>query len=927
MKKRKYLAIAALLCCSLLAACGGGDSSSGDSSTSSGDPVSSESGSQDSGHEEISSSPVTAFYVNVDYNPNNVSVGIMGEQDEYGRYEAGTRITISATLINTDYTLMDISSEDVTFTSKEVDDARGTVTFVMPSNNVTIDVTAESADKTRIEEINNYSSSYVSGFSISEGDEYNVGSRVSYSFNSSYYTTESGAKGSVSSYYVTVNGKTYNPYSADWENASSTTYYGSFEMPEENAVIEIVFASTTLADSGFTASFENDEYVRCLSIADVTQTYSVNSSIYVVIRKEAGVNITGLSCSTDGGTTFTEIGSLSGTYTMYGNTNSDIVYISLYASAYFSAGQNVIFKANYLSNISYYNLEFVNADDIVVSSGSYSSHPMAGDSISIRYSGAEGKYVSGSATVVTDDGTEVSTTANTTSFLSFTMPSKNVTVTFNVNDQLPVDAKQSDTLSTQIIVKTSLYTTESVNFVTPGQSYYVCALAADGYILDGFDINGTRYSDVSTNTSTTYGGPYSYVRYSVPSDATEMKISTVVSTGYVASTDISSECASVTFGTGFTSTFSAGDSVSFTVAPTAYYSIDDGSVKLADENGNNVSISNLQTSSDGVVTGTFTMPAANVTLSASFTKKSTRSISVSLEGNASSYVQSLSVQGTTSGASLTNTSSSAEFIVGETVSIYVYYSDFSYDYTVCALSGSSKTELVASSVTSTYTYLEYAITDSLDSFAISVSKKQYLNVSYDIESGLTMTYAYSESQVSLESAVTKVSNFDNRIYSGYYCYFQVSGIPSRYSAVVSVKDSNGREIEVSTAYLYDEDYENRTEWYRFIPTSDFTISVSTRAQLTIGVELESGISSGIFDIINDSNGDYLKTGTNYVDYGSSLRIAYYSESPLLYYYVDYEDASYTDISGSLPNDNGSRFTTFTVYSDATIRLTSSPYEG
>ncbi len=444
-----------------------------------------------------------------------------------------------------------------------------------------------------IAEINNYAPSYVSGLTIAEGDAYAAGEEVTYTFASNQYVSESTAGSSKYWYYITVNGETYNPSTVTTTaDAYYTEYSGTFVMPAQDVSIDIVYASNTVSDTDcISASFQNDAYVSCLSLSDAS--YSVNGTLYLILEKAAGVSVSSVSYSTDNGTTWLTGEAIAGTYTNGGNSSPDIVYTTFSASSYFTAGNSVVFKADYTTDNATYGLHITNPDAVTVTTGSYYSESMiAGESVYLVYKGADGYYISGLAEVKDASGNEVSTSTNTaatsatgSSYLGFTMPAYDVYITFSVGSQIAVEAAQSDALSTQIAVRTSYTSSDNdVSYVTPGAYYYICAYPKDGYILSGFNINGTQYTTLTTISSYNI----TYYRYQVPTDASSLEISAIASQGYVVSHDIDSKYASVKFGssTASTATYASGDSVTATITPTAYYSINTVTVK--DEDGSEI---------------------------------------------------------------------------------------------------------------------------------------------------------------------------------------------------------------------------------------------------------------------------------------------------------------------------------------------------
>ena len=829
--------------------------------------------------------------------------------------DTGTYIFIENLNAKADYT---VTFEDDTTATGTIDEYGGVSEAIEITGNAAITMSQYVPETAEIAEVNNWSSQYISDVSLEVGESYEVGAEVDYSFVSSYYTPADSALTYAANYYITVNGTTVSPTAANYDSATGhTTYRGTFTMPEADATVDILLASTTTSDTnGFTASFQSDDNVQCLSIANPSASYSANSSFYLVMKKAAGVSITGIEYSTDGGENWTPSSGAS-VYTMNGNYNSDIVYKSIYSFTYFSAGQNVLFKADYTTDNAYYSLTLTNESDITISSGSFSYHPLAGDAVYLSYSAKAGKYVSAAATVVTDSGDTVTTSSNSTSYLRFTMPEANVSITFILGDQVAVTTAENDGLSKQIVVKSSLYSSDTVEYVTPGSTYYICAYAADGYILSGFDINGTEYTSTLSYTGSSYGGPWTYVQYQVPSDATSVSVSAILTQAYIASSSIDSSKATVYFGSASTGTYAEGASVSFTITPNAYYSLDTSSITVTDANNNDIAVSNIQTNSySGSVTGTFTMPAANVVLSATLTEKNTVAVSLSMNEFASTAISSVSIYGGSSRQYLYNTTEgSVSFIEGETLSISVSYTSASYESTIYAVTGETMTEITPSYTYSTSISASYTVTSDLTGFYIEASEKSHLNVTYNVDSSLSVTYAWSTSSyASTESSLNIVDNYDDVLYSGYYCYLKVTGAADGYSPVVTVTGSDGSTISVTTTYVNDSSYSSSTQWYRFSPSMDFTLNISVQAQCKITINNEENL----YCTVEDSDYTEYSSGS-YVDAGTRMSLWNYSSSTV-YYTIDYAEESTQDLSGTL--DGYYSYYYFYVTSDVTVTFSS-----
>ncbi len=973
MKKSKFLVVAALIsCCTVLAACGNGEtsssaetsstatssdsdssessssdySSSGESSSDYSSPSSEASSSSESSSDDSSSSESSSTEPEPE---NTASVTLTLDENIYAYVyvadisanehpaSTDTRIlgsngsgyeTLSATVDIGDYVFIENLNSAANYTvdfgdgnpyTGSLEAYDGVSELVQITGNCSISVTALATSQ--IAEINNYAPSAITSLSFGEGDRHAIGEEVEYSFIGTQYTSESNAEASAFSYYITINGTTCNPTSVEWISSSNVVYSGTFIMPSDDVTIDLAYYSTTLSDTGFTASFDEDEDgdVQCLSLVDGT-VHGINSSITAIMKKAPGVSITGVEYSTDNGATWTDNDSLYVLRTN-GNTNSDIWYSTIYGGT-FSEGDSVLLRALYTSDNAYYSLSLSNTGNISITSGSYSAHPLVGDSISINYSAVEGKYVKEPATVTDANGNAVDTTTNSTSSLSFTMPACDVYITFNTENQIAVETESNEYLDGEITVRTSRSSTSTLSYVTPGATIYICANPASGYILNGFVVNGEKLTDLQHYSNYSGSNAWYYVSYTLPETATALKISADITRGYTVSNGINSEYASLAIGGSSSAsvTYAENDTVTFTITPTAYYSVKDNSVKVSD--GTDEITASVTYNEDGSAVGSFSMPSSDVTITAEFDEKATTSLyfdTTSVNG----YLRTAYVMGDSSGTVIYNADEreSGTYIVGESLSIYVRFDDTSYDYTISAVT-SSGTSNVSYSLNDTIMTASYTVTSDLLGFRVTASEKAPLNVVVSIPEGISITYAYYDgtesSRIYSTSQLTMVNSFENVIYSGYDCYIKVESTVEGRGANVSVTDTaTGAELG-SYVQLYGSSSSDEETWYSFTPTADFTITATFAEYYSVNIDMEEGLSDSDIMIQDVTSSPYTSVtdGDSFTS-GSSIRIYNYSYDTV-YYYVDYESGE--DSYGSLASSGGNKI--FTLSSNITIYIRS-----
>ncbi len=831
--------------------------------------------------------------------------------NESGSYRAGAEMSITFTAIDpTNYQIASVTSEvlgealNVTYSD---DYLTATATFTMPSSNVTVSAASETRTY-KIAEINNYYSSYISSISLEEGARYEAGDTVSFTFMTSNYIASSQISSYCYQYFFTVNGVTYNPSSASG-GGFSTTFTCQFTMPAENVVIDLTYAQNAYNASGISVSVTDDEYVECLSIVDGVK-YSKYQALNLVFKKADGVTVSSIDYQVDSGSW---VNVTPDTYTNAGSSN--VIYIQILSSV-FSSGSTLNVKATY-SVAENHSLTLVNSEYVnIASTSSYSASPTAGDAIIIYYTAIEGYYVSSGATLegVTDyDENSVSTTSY--SKIQFTMPANDVTITFNVSGQVSLTATSSTGLASPIVFRSSLYDQEGISVATPGNTIYITANPADGYLLTGFSVNGTDYTDISYNELTSYGGPYYYLAYKIPSTATSVSVTPLTTAGAVASTSIGATYASVTFdGDESTGTYEAGSSVSFEIDPTSSYLVTSGSVKVtSNSSGSSIEISDLTYNDDSTVTGTYVIPEGGAVLSASFGSRSSMSVSLVTSEQTTGSITSVSVTGAKSAASLSLDSTSATFVEQEEVSVTIETS-VQYGISLYAVTSAGDTLIEADedSTATEYSYT-FCTTSTLTSVKVVEEDKSALAVTESFGDGITVSYLVGTLQ-SVASA-SAVSAIKGSVYSGQYVFMTItSSVSSSKNAYYHlITDANGNEIETTTVTYTDYDTSTTTTYYRFAPTADFTISITE-------------VVKPVMTVVNDENLTYNVSTSDWDDLNSGSTVTPNSTIILYVAKSTYYRAEFADgvvISGYASAASYTRIRT--RGSDFTLRLTSEEY--
>ena len=581
------------------------ESSLGDSSDSS-----------ESSEEESSSSEpeITLYSVSVSSDESIVSYTLTGT-DENNQAATGTVITLSVEIIDSSYSIQSVTSNQVTWTSESISDTSAAVDFVMPEENVSISILTDKA-AFEISSITVYNEDDFYDFSISEGDTFQAGSTVEFTFYSKSKT--------IMGHYININGISVHP--KEYTTTSSPYLYSaSFTMPEENAEIICVYYSGNAAESDdgtytiTTQTFDGESYRDGLEdehITFINPVYGakyISANYYPIIVRDESVMVTGISYSVPSAGKSNTLDVL----TNVADTSSKVKRTNVAIGSSNFAGDMVV-TVNY-TIVPTSTITYVNADDIEFGSSCHFDTSMpAGETAYIYYKGINGKYVDAAVTVT---GVEEENIINNNYYsdeqycLTYTVPENDVTLTFSKADNIEFSFVENELLDTQLYV----YKTQKAIPVTvggmPGASYTVGGQPKDGYGILSFTINGTVYTSFTTNTPSYFA----YLKFTCP-DTDTVTISCEVRPLQTATTDISTDDATVKFGTKTSeATIVAGKEATFKITPVSGKYVDLSSIQLVDSTGENVEYTLDDSSTTSLASGSFTMPESDVVLKAEFT--------------------------------------------------------------------------------------------------------------------------------------------------------------------------------------------------------------------------------------------------------------------------------------------------------------------
>ena len=836
---KKTLGLLVLATAGLLTACVGPSSSSPSSTTSSGEPTTSETTTSNPGSSSSSTTsnpgsssssttsetPVEEYLVTVE--GTGFTHAFDGEHAD-GSYEEGDQVTITLTL-EASKKLVDVTSEQVTpVVSSEGQET--TVTFTMPGEAVTITVTTEDLTFAVSEPtlLGGQAQSQIQSATVQveEADAVVVRTSVTVKITFKGSIPESNVNQFI--LYANDVGVRVTPDESTLTTSGSMNLYSAgtatFTMPSADVAIVVTATSNMATDgtTGASVTYEANQYVSFYGTID-SEKYS-NVQIYASVKP--GYSVTKYQYSANGGETWTDINSV------YETTDYTQIMISIDAEV-----TEIVVKAvgEYLG---LGHVSFTNLDSVTITSGiSQDSDVTVGETVAISYSAKEGQYISGPATV-----TGVEPTVNTAGRLEFVMPEEDVTITFALSDNIGLSYSDPDSVITEVHFSTSSWggwQGYEVESIAPGNSIYVYATPAEGYLLTGISMdNGATWANV---TSSYYGD---YASFFIPTTQTE----DIVFTFRV------SEARTVSFqevegiNKPSDTEYGAGETVSINVSTTSkLYEITGAHIEGDD------SIEVTVSTFYGSTSISFTMPDKDVVVVVEVTELESQTITLD-PGEEPSSLSSINVRGQTSNNNIYYSPSyagelSVPFILGETLSTSLSYNITEDMTTVPSLAvvksdGSTETLVPGDVYPQNYGTLSVSIT------------YQDIKVTEDM-TGIKVVYTERQT-------VTATVN-DDAVTTGDITY-QINGTEATDLSTLSVGDTLSITApEAEAGYRYDiavsgDIVATRTGYY--ITGANVTITFTKTEVYRITIVDNSNYSAGCYFQDSEGNEIYPTYGQN-----------------------------------------------------------------
>lgn len=480
--------------------------------------------------------------------------------------------------------------------------------------------------------------------------------------------------------------------------------------------------------------------------------------------------------------------------------------------------------------VNYQKISYINEEKVKYSDGTLLDLPKFGNvGATIRLNRMDfvasesGKRLK---SITLPDGLE--DVVNDSSHLTFTMPDKDVEITFNTADSTAIQIQPNEGVtSTEIEDEAG----RTIADALPGEKFTVTATVKDGYKLLGGKIGNTNGKLKSDNKS---------IEFTMPTDVQGSSVEVVLITGkeheisiesiYFGSLDIDSR------------TVAAGETVKVKITPFKAHRYIEGSLK--DPNNPDLKFTVFQNNAE------FIMPDKDVTLTASFEALPTKTLTVVTDGFVDAKISDILISGVSSSetAIVTKTIPSNSFVIGDHLSAYLTLSErvdtasTYYTMTVTPKDGKASTfyGIPRSSTTSSvdFTSNDFIMPDSDATITFAMETKKEVKGTISKPDNTTV-YATVDGSI---------PQYDDVLFhTGDIVTFGIGGQPAE-----------GKMFE---ATIQDQDgthpYQSNTVYY---VKGDFTLTVVEVNAHTLTWKNDSNIDTG--GKLLDSQGNSIKDGLN-----------------------------------------------------------------
>lgn len=561
------------------------------------------------------------------------------------QYQENDIVTVTLNITDSVLEFVFFQSEDgITFTDPTKDGNVVTTTFTMPKKNVTVTAVLkqkQNQNTYQIKRISNYSSDTFGSVSLKEGDTFKENDLVTMTVTkaSSDFLAEYQQY-----YYIEIDGTMYHP-TIQGENGYASSFSIDFTMPCHDVEIVLSYGLNAVDDAkGFNVTLEENQYVSLLAY-DPAQKYT---RFYGMLNRKAGYKVTSVKY---------RIGDGEWVDNIYSFDISNLCNLYIYG---ISGDVTIKVEGTFTGTK---KIDYVNLDAVVPSSklSRFYTEATEGDTYSMSFKASDAYTLKGKPTF---EGVIVPDEDVTENYFKLTVGQSDITITFPATKNGKITLNQNDDLLSCKIMKG--YT--ETEYCSPNATFKVYPVTKKGKVvtsarvIDEKGIPGS-YCYPEENAE---GVQFIELRMPAKGDCTVQ----VNTTDGISVTVKESEHGTLTLAR---DTYRKDDKVTFTfTTESAFYVFD----KLVNAATNEEIASEVSGNY-----GTFTMPdIASLEVKALFKKAATAT--VTLEGFDSTTMESFNASGNKSKATLSSDKTSAEFLIGENISIYAYLKDSVKDATL-----------------------------------------------------------------------------------------------------------------------------------------------------------------------------------------------------------------------------------------------------
>lgn len=717
---------------------------------------------------------------------------------------------VTVTVITEDgYRFDGLTSNDEDLVINEVE-ASKTYSFLMPENNVTL-TPAFTAAVEVLSITTDYSTRSLTS-SLKVGDVLYPGATQTLTLTDSNTINEANNN----SIYIHINGAVYHP-TLNPENTKETSV--EFTVPETDLEIAVVSSQNEESETGFTATFEHDEYVNVYGYeADKTYT-RLSPDIFI----KHGYAVSSVK------------------YLKEGLEDVETNWEELYCYFYNDEASPYLDLASIASNITVKiegemlgekRISYANLDQVTWGYDFYET-AVPGTDISMRFSAKEANTYIKSIKVYGIEGVNEFTDS-----VSFTMPNNDVIIVFDVANNGTITVEESIAAKDVAISSSSWGPTPQITSCAPGGYFYLFFNAVDGYKITDIEINGVGGNSGYINTSWASEYKY-YASLDMPRDGSDVTIKFVYDLLYSVSIDETMDITNGTISLNSGTFFAAGETVNVTINPIdVYHEVDTISVVGHDDIEVEIVDSHKQ--------ARFVMPEENVTLTATFKASETVNGTLNTLPTAEEGFSSITFRGQTSSSSLKE-AGTTRFLKGEKVSLIVYTS-LHYEATITITDSEGEKVLTpthsykdtwSTPNTMSYSFEDY-VSNSDFTVTINISEATPLTVTVINEVGANLSYKVNN---------VDVDNIEGSLFVGDNLIVETDEAEEGYTFLVYVTYTNdGSSVGMD---YYKEYYSNVSK--------DITITVKKCVSYTISFVTDCSWYGTIYI---DGNSNYIGTSYN-----------------------------------------------------------------